>query len=393
MGVFLLQKKRLQKINLVFLVLLVASLAACNKKTEGATPPASMAMPAMPVSVIELQTTSVPISAEAVAQTEGAKEVEIRPRVGGILLKKLFEEGASVKEGQAMFLIDPVPFQIALSNAKAQLAQQQSRVEQTQREAQRLQGLLATQSISQRESDNAASDNAIAKASLAQYEASVREAQLNLSYTTVTSPLSGVAARFEFSEGALVSANTSLLTKVSQISPIWVRFSLSDNEFAQLGGRLTQANVKSVALILPDGKEYASKGKLNFAASSIDPQLGTQQLRAVFENADKTLLPGQFVRVRVTTGDKDGVFVVPQVAVSTNDQGKFVYVANEKNEAIVKPIVVGNWVGSDWVVLSGLKSGEKVIVDNVIKLHPGAPVAPHPAGAPPQMPPTTAVAK
>ena len=394
MGVFLLQKNKLHKINLIFLVLLVASLAACNKKTEGATPPASMAMPAMPVSVIELQTTSVPISAEAVAQTEGAKEVEIRPRVGGILLKKLFEEGASVKEGQAMFLIDPVPFQIALSNAKAQLAQQQSRVEQTQREAQRLQGLLATQSISQRESDNAASDNAIAKASLAQYEASVREAQLNLSYTTVTSPLSGVAARFEFSEGALVSANTSLLTKVSQISPIWVRFSLSDNEFAQLGGRLTQANVKSVALILPDGKEYASKGKLNFAASSIDPQLGTQQLRAVFENADKTLLPGQFVRVRVTTGDKDGVFVVPQVAVSTNDQGKFVYVANEKNEAIVKPIVVGNWVGSDWVVLSGLQSGEKVIVDNVIKLHPGAAVAPHPAGIPPEMPPpATAAAK
>ena len=393
MGVFLLQKNKLQKINLVFLVLLVASLAACNKKTEGATPPAGMAMPAMPVSVIELQTTSVPISAEAVAQTEGAKEVEIRPRVGGILLKKLFEEGASVKEGQAMFLIDPVPFQIALSNAKAQLAQQQSRVEQTQREAQRLQGLLATQSISQRESDNAASDNSVARASLAQYEASVREAQLNLSYTTVTSPLSGVAGRFEFSEGALVSANTSLLTKVSQISPIWVRFSLSDNEFAQLGGRLTQANVKSVALILPDGKEYASKGKLNFAASSIDPQLGTQQLRAVFDNADKTLLPGQFVRVRVTTGDKDGVFVVPQVAVSTNDQGKFVYVVNEKSEAIVKPIVVGNWVGSDWVVLSGLKSGEKVIVDNVIKLHPGAPVAPHPAGAPPQMPPATTIAK
>ena len=393
MGVFLLQKNKLQKINLVFLVLLVASLAACNKKTEGATPPAGMAMPAMPVSVIELQTTSVPISAEAVAQTEGAKEVEIRPRVGGILLKKLFEEGASVKEGQAMFLIDPVPFQIALSNAKAQLAQQQSRVEQTQREAQRLQGLLATQSISQRESDNAASDNSVAKASLGQYEASVREAQLNLSYTTVTSPLSGVAGRFEFSEGALVSANTSLLTKVSQISPIWVRFSLSDNEFAQLGGRLTQANVKSVALILPDGKEYASKGKLNFAASSIDPQLGTQQLRAVFDNADKTLLPGQFVRVRVTTGDKDGVFVVPQVAVSTNDQGKFVYVVNEKSEAIVKPIVVGNWVGSDWVVLSGLKSGEKVIVDNVIKLHPGAPVAPHPAGAPPQMPPATTIAK
>ena len=351
------------------------ALISCGKKVG---PQAGGAMPAMPVSVIELKATSVPISAESVAQTEGAKEVEIRPRVGGILLKKLFEEGTPIKAGQAMFLIDPVPFQIALANAKAQLAQQQSRVEQTQREAQRLQGLLTTQSISQRESDNAGSDNSQARAGLAQYEASVHEAELNLSYTTVISPLSGIAGRFQFSEGALVSANTSLLTTVSQISPIWVRFSLSDSESAQLGGHLTEASVKEVALLLPNGKEYPKKGKLNFAASGIDPQLGTQQLRAVFDNTDKTLLPGQFVRVRVTTGTKDGVFVVPQIAVSTNDQGKFVYVANEKNEAIIKLIVVGNWVGKDWVVLSGLEAGEKVIVDNVIKLHPGVAVAPHP---------------
>lgn len=390
MGVFLLQKNKLQKINLVFLVLLLASLAACNKKTDGATPPAGMAMPAMPVSVIKLQATSVPISAEAVAQTEGAKEVEIRPRVGGILLKKLFEEGAPVKAGQAMFLIDPIPFQIALSNAKAQLAQQQSRVEQTQREAQRLQGLLATQSISQRESDNAASDNAVAKASLAQYEASVREAQLNLSYTTVTSPLSGIAGRFKFSEGALVSPNTSLLTTVSQISPIWVRFSLSDSDVAALGGRLTESNVKKVNLVMPDGSEYKQSGKLNFAASQIDPTLGTQQLRAAFENPDHLLLPGQFVRARITTGTHDGVFLVPQTSVLTGDQGKFVYVADKDKEgktvATVHPIQVGGWEGTNWVILSGLKAGDQVITDNLIKVRPGAPVAPHPSEAPPSNP-------
>lgn len=366
----------------VAVVTLIASIAVigCGKKEDPAAQSGGK-MPAMPVSVIEMQPTSVPISAEAVAQTEGAKEVEIRPRVGGILLKKLFEEGAPIKAGQAMFLIDPVQFQIALANAKAQLAQQKAKVEQTQREAQRLQSLLATQSISQREADNAASDNALARAGLAQVEAGVREAELNLSYTTVVSPLAGVAGRFEFSEGALVSANSSLLTKVSQISPIWVRFSLSDSESAQLGGHLSAANVKEVALVLPNGQEYRAKGKMNFAASGIDPQLGTQQLRATFENVDKGLLPGQFVRVRVTTGKKDGVFVVPQVAVMTNDQGKFVYVANEKNEATIRPIVVGDWVGKDWVVLSGLNVGEKVIVDNVIKLRPGAQVAPHPASA------------
>lgn len=366
-------------------VALVASLTliGCGKKSDANV---GAQMPAMPVSVVEVQPTTVPISAEAVAQTEGAKEVEVRPRVGGILLKKLFEEGEPVKTGQAMFLIDPVPFQIALSQAKAQLAQQKARVEQTRREADRLKGLLATQSISQREYDNASSDNAVAVATMQQGEAMVREAELNLSYTTVTAPSSGVAGRFQFSEGALVAANTSLLTTVVQISPIWVRFSFSDSEVASLGGRLTEGNVKKVTLLLPDGTEYKQQGKLNFAASQIDPALGTQQLRATFENADHKLLPGQFVRARVTTGTRDGVFLVPQTAVLTGEQGKFVFVA-EKNKdgqtaAGVRPIQEGGWQGTNWVVLSGLKTGDKVIADNLIKVRPGAPVDPHPLEVP-----------
>ncbi|MDP1658053.1 MAG: efflux RND transporter periplasmic adaptor subunit [Methylotenera sp.] len=366
-------------------------LIGCGKKDD---PSAKMegSMPAMSVGVVELKATSVPISAEVVAQTEGAKEVEIRPRVGGILLKKLFEEGAPIKAGQAMFLIDPVPYQIALSNAKAQLAQQEARVVQTQREATRLDGLLATQSISKREADNASSDNSMARAGLAQYDAGVREAQLNLSYTTVTSPLSGIAGRFEFSEGALVNANTSLLTKVSQISPIWVRFSLSDSELATLGGHVSPANVKDVTLVLSDGTTYDKKGQLNFAASGIDPQLGTQQLRATFENEDKRLLPGQFVRIRVATGTREGVFLLPQTAILTNDQGKFVYVAEKDKEgqtvAAMRPIVEGGWQGDDWVVLSGLKAGELVIADNLIKVRPGAAVNPHPLGTTPAAMPT-----
>lgn len=370
-------------------LLLSVALTGCGKK-EDTTMPAVGAMPAMPVGVIELKATSVPISAETVAQTEGAKEVEIRPRVGGILLKKLFEEGAPIKAGQAMFLIDPIPFQIALTNAKAQFSRQEARVIQTQREAARLEGLLARQFISKREADNASSDNSMARAELAQYETGVREAQLNLSYTTVKSPLSGVAGRFEFSEGALVNANSSLLTKVSQISPIWVRFSFSDSELALLGGHLSPKRVKEVTLILPDGKEYTKKGKLNFAASSIDPQLGTQQLRATFDNNDNALLPGQFVRIRVTTGLRDGVFLLPQTSVLTNDQGKFVFVAEKdkggKSIAMIRPIVEGGWQGKDWVVLDGLKVGDQVIADNLIKVRPGASVAPHPLGEPPAIP-------
>lgn len=365
----------------IFIVLATSFfLAACSKGDQAPPPGAGMTMP---VSVIEVQPTSVPISTETVAQTEGAKEVEIRPRVGGILLKRMYEEGVAVREGQAMFLIDPVPYQIALSQARARLAEQKARIEQTEREADRLKGLLATQSISQREYDNAVSDNSMAVATVQQAQASVREAELNLSYTTVTAPVSGISGRFQFSEGALVSANTSLLTTIIQLSPIWVRFSLSDNELAQLGGHLNESNVKQVSLTLPDGSEYKQKGRLNFAASQIDPALGTQQLRATFENSDKRLLPGQFVRARIVTGQRDGVFLIPQIAVQTSDQGRFVYVVNEKNEATVRPVEVGEWQGQDWIIYSGLKSGDKVIVDNLIKIRPGAVVAPHPAGQPP----------
>ncbi|MBA3696099.1 MAG: efflux RND transporter periplasmic adaptor subunit [Methylotenera sp.] len=368
-------------------------LTGCGKKSDENV---AAQMLAMPVSVVEMQPTTVPISAEAVAQTEGAKEVEVRPRVGGILLKKLFEEGEPIKTGQAMFLIDPAPFQIALSQAKAQLAQQRARVEQTRREADRLKGLLTTQSISQREYDNATSENAVAVATVQQGDAMVREAELNLSYTTVTAPSSGVAGRFLFSEGALVAPNTSLLTTVVQISPIWVRFSFSDSEIASLGGRINEGNVKKVTLLLPDGTEYKHQGKLNFAASQFDPALGTQQLRATFDNADHKLLPGQFVRARVTTGTRDGVFLVPQTAVLTGDQGKFVYVVETKEgktAASVRPIQEGGWQGTNWVILSGLKTGDKVIADNLIKVRPGSPVDPHPLEAAPGAAPAEAADK
>ena len=357
-------------------------MTACGKGDQASGPPPG----GMPVTVIEASPTSVPISAEAVAQTEGAKEVEIRPRVGGILLKRLYEEGSQIKAGQPMFLIDPVPYQIALAQSRAQLAAQRARIDQTKREENRLKGLLETQSISQREYDNAVTDTATAQATLQQAEANIREAELNLSYTTVTAPVSGVSGRFQFSEGALISANTSLLTTIVQLSPIWVRFSFSDSELAALGGHLNEQNVKDVTLTLPDGSEYKQKGKLNFAASQIDPALGTQQLRATFENSDKRLLPGQFVRARVTTGERDGVFLVPQVAVMNGDQGKFVYVVGEKGDASVRPVVAGGWMGTNWVILEGLKAGDKVIIDNLIKLRPGAPVTPHAAGEQPVAP-------
>ncbi len=369
---------------------LVASLiTACDKNPTGAAAPAGAAMPPMPVSVISVQPTSVPMSVEAVAQTEGASEVEVRPRVGGIILKKMFEEGMPVKAGQLLFLIDPAPYEIALMQAKAKLVGEDVRMTQTSRESDRLKKLLESQSISEREYDNATSDANMSQADMMQAKAGIKEAELNLSYTRVTAPASGIAGRFQYSEGALVAPNTSLLTTIVQMSPIWVRFSLSETDLASLGGHLDQKHVKEVTLILPDGSEYAQKGKLNFAASQIDAALGTQQLRATFENNNKELLPGQFVRARITTGSHEGVFLVPQTAVQTGDQGKFLFVANDKNEVVRKPVTVGEWQGKNWIILSGLNANDQVVVDNLIKLNmmpPGAKVAPHALGAPPAMP-------
>ncbi len=379
------KKLNSKKLNGSFLAVLAsvfvaAILTACSQK-EDAAPPAPAAMP---VSYISVAPTSVPMSVEAVAQTEGAKEVEVRPRVGGIILKKMFEEGEPVKAGQTLFLIDPAPFQIALNQAKAQAAGQGARITQTTRESNRLKELLATQSVSQREYDNATSDVSISQADMMQAQANIKEAELNLSYTQVTAPVSGIAGRFQFSEGALVAANTSLLTTIVQLSPIWARFSLSATELASLGGHVNSGSVTDVTLVLPNGSEYAQKGKLNFTANQIDPTLGTQELRATFNNDDKALLPGQFVRARVTTGEREGVFLVPQTAVLTGDQGKYVYVINTKNEAKAQPVTVGEWRGKDWIILKGLNENDKVIVDNLIKLRPGAVVAPRIFGQAPE---------
>ncbi|MDT8363449.1 MAG: efflux RND transporter periplasmic adaptor subunit [Nitrosomonas sp.] len=331
---------------------------------------------ALPVTVMEVMPTSAPRIIETVGQTEGAKEVEVRPRVGGILLKHLYEEGVSVQADQPLFLIDPVPFRIALQRAKAQLSEQQARVADAKREVTRMRRLLAENFVSQRMFDTAATTLAVEEAALKNIFETVKQAKLDLSYTTVVAPVAGVSGRARFSEGSLVEAQNSLLTTIQQITPIWVRFSLSDHELIKLGGRLTDQTVTAIKLVLPDGSAYPLAGRINFTASSIDPMLGTQQLRAVFANPDKRLLPGQFVRVHVQTGEYNDIFLVPQPAVLAEDTGKYVYLANEQNEAVIQPVQAGEWSGKDWIILDGLKRGDRVIIDNLIRLRPDIKIDP-----------------
>jgi membrane fusion protein (multidrug efflux system) len=354
--------------------LLPLLLAACGNNESPEPPP--LIEPAIAVTFIAAEPVNMAMSLETIAQTEGAKEIEIRPRIGGILLKRLYSEGMAVEAGQSLFLIDPEPSQNALAEAKAGFLEQNVRVTRARTDENRQRKLLAENFVSQSAYDMVKADLAVAEAALQSAKIRVQQAQLNLSYTTVKAPVSGMTGRSFFSEGTLVSANNSLLTTLTQLSPIWVRFSFSDTEVARLGEHLNERNVHSVKMILPDGSEYQQAGKINFSASKIDPLLGTQQLRATFENEDQRILPGQFVRIRVTAGESKNVYIVPQVAVMTSDMGKYVYIINDDNEVVQRPVMAGDWIGKDWIILSGLNAGDKVVVDNLIKLMPGKVVDP-----------------
>lgn len=370
-----------------FVVLIAAALLLSACSGDKAAQPAAAAPQALPVTVIEVAPTQAPLVVEAVAQAEGAREVEVRARVSGILEKWLFREGEPVKAGQMLFRIERAPFEIALAQARARLAEAQAVEEQTAREAQRLTGLVDEKAISQKEFDDARSASAVARAAVKSAEAAVREAELNLSYTQVTAPVAGVTGRAQRSEGSLVNTGTdSLLTTIAQINPIWVRFSLSDNDLASVpGGRAAVRSFREVELQLPDGSILPQRGRINFSASRIDPALGTLEMRAEFANPDAVVLPGQFVRARVIAGERDNVFLVPQAAVTQTESGPVVMLANAEGKVEPRPIKLGQWQGKDWVVTGGLQAGDRVIVDNLIKLRPGAPVAPRAAGeaAPP----------
>ncbi|WP_374241098.1 efflux RND transporter periplasmic adaptor subunit [Zoogloea sp.] len=364
-------------------------LAACSGKEQAPAGPPGGAMPPLPVTALEMQPTRVETSVEAVAQTEGAREVEVRARVGGILEKRVFEEGSPVKAGQALYQIDRAPLETAVAQARAQLAEAKARVEQTQREAARLKGLLAQQAISQREYDTASSDNSVAQAAVQAAQAALRQAELNLSYATVTAPVGGITGRSVVSEGTLLATGGgTLLTTVVQVNPIWVRFSIPEGELnaAMPEGRFKPQAIRGVELVLPDGSSYPLRGKLNFAASQIDPKLGTLQLRGEFANPEGRLLPGQFVRARLITGEQSGVFKVPQAAVVQTDKGPIVMTVGADNKVEPRPVKTGQWSGADWVVLGGLKAGDKVIIDNLMKARPGTTVAPHAPGAGPGAP-------
>ncbi len=344
----------------------ILALAACSKTESGK----AEAPPPLTVAVVKIASAQVPILVEVVGRTEGSREVEIRSRVTGIVEKQMYSEGEPVRANKVLFRIERMPFENALAQARAALNQDRAKLEQAQRENTRLQGLLAKKAISAREADDTGTGLKQAEAAVQSSEARLRDAELNLSYTSVSAPIGGITGRAQRSEGSLVNAGTdsSLLTTVTQTDPIWVRFSLSESEHSLLRGN--EGKRAAVKLLMADDREYAAKGKLNFAGSNVDSKLGTVQLRAEFANPDLTLLPGQFVRTQLIAGVQDAI-VIPQSAVFQNDQGRYVWVVGAENKATQRKVEAGSWVGHNWIIKSGLKNDDLVITDNLIKLKPG----------------------
>ena len=336
-------------------------------------------MPASEVNVVVAQQQTLPVSWEYVGQTAGSREVEVRARVTGILLTRNFKEGEAVKKGQSLFTIDPKPFEAALARAVADVAAAEARLEQAKRNAARLKPLYAEKAVSQKENDDAVSNELISAADVKAAQARLTEAKLNLEYTRVEAPVSGVTTRAIPSEGTLVSGPNVLLTSVVQIEPIWVNFGIPDNELAQRtkeaeSGRLRLPKNFEVELRLPDGSVFPHTGKLDFSDIRVSTQTGTREARAEVPNPGGALRPGQFVRVVLKGAVRPNAVTVPQRAVLEGPQGKFVYVVGEKGTAEPRPVQVGDWTADQWLITDGLKGGERVITDGVMKIGPGAPV-------------------
>jgi len=356
---------------------LALALLAAGCQPAGGPPP----FPPPVVSVMTVETRDVPVAYEYVAQTAGYREVEVRARVNGILLKRNYAEGAVVKKGDSLFTIDPEPFRVAYARTEADLAVAEARLAQARREAARLRPVLESKAISQKELDDAVSSEQIAEAEVKSVRARLNEARLNLEYTRVESPITGTTSRSMASEGTLVSGPGVLLTMVTQTDPMYVIFGIPDRERLAMRRDVEAGRLKipdggrfQVTVKLADGSLYARPGVLNFADVRVNAQTGTSEARAEIANPGGLLRPGEFARVVLAGAVRPGAIVIPQRAVLESPKGKFAYIVNAESNAEPRPLEVGDWTSDGWVINSGLKPGDKVIVDGVMKIGPGAPV-------------------
>jgi membrane fusion protein (multidrug efflux system) len=367
-------------------------LAACSKGGAEAGPGAGAGAggpPPAPVTVQSVKTADVPVVFEYVGQLAGAREVEVRARVNGILAKRHFTEGSAVKKGQLLFTLDAAPFQAALAKADAAVASSEARLNQATRTLDRTKQLGEMKMITQREIDDAIATEGIARADVASARAARQEAALNLSYTRIDAPIAGVVGRAEVSEGTLVTGPTMLLASLTQSDTLKVRFAIADTDQlrwrTEVGAgqlKLPARDAFEVQLTLADGSIAAQRGKLLFSDARVSGTTGAIEAEAELPNPKGALKPGQFVRVRLVGATRPGAVKVPTRAVLEGAQGKYVYLAAD-GKAAPRPVTVGDQMADGWIVTSGLKDGDPLIVDGMARIFfPGAPVQVAPPAAP-----------
>jgi membrane fusion protein (multidrug efflux system) len=365
-----------------------ALLAACGggQGGQGGHPggPGAGGMPPIPVAIEEVKPHDVAIEFEYPAQTAGSREVEVRARVSGILLKRNYEEGATVRPGQSLFSIDPASYEAAAARAEADVSSAEARLNNATRNAKRARPLYEAKAASQKDLDDAVSAEEVASADLKSARARLADAKRDLGYTRVEAPVAGVTSRSLKSEGTLIAGPQDLLTTVTQVDPIYVNFGLSEADQAALkrdaaAGKLVlpKDGRFDVSIRMEDGHVYSRAGKLVFTDVRVNNQTGTSDARAVVPNPNAEVRPGQFVRVLLKGAKRVNAMTVAQRAVQEGPQGKVVYVIGKEGKAEPRPVTLGDWTGKEWVVLSGVAPGDKVITDGLMKvmMMPGAPVA------------------
>lgn len=349
---------------------------------------APAAPPPPSVEITTLQAREVPLSYTYSGRIAAFREVQVRAQVGGILKERTYVEGARVKAGDVLFRVDPMTYEAEVAKAKAQLQTAEAQLAQATRDQSRAVELFDRKVGSQKSRDDAVSAVELAEASVAAAKAQLQSAQINLDYATVRAPIDGITSLDVVPEGSLVGVGSadSLLTTITQLDPVYVNFSVADANAPAMrqltGGDKSDADVKLTAsLTFGDGTQYDRTGEIDFTSASIDVQTGTIRSRAVFDNPDLALIPGQFVRITLSGMKLDSAIVVPEIAVMQGPQGTFVYTIDAENVAAITPVTLGQSVDGGWIALDGLKSGDQIVTSGVIKVRAGAPVAPSKATA------------
>ena len=366
-----------------FVLLTALVLGGCSKKTAAPATP-----PPVEAGVITLAAQPITLTRELPGRTSAYRIAEVRARVSGIVLKRLFTEGRDVKEGQPLYLIDPSPYQAALDSAKASLARSEASATSARLQEERYKQLLAQNAISQQDFDNALATHRAAQADVAASTATVQTAEINLGYTNVTSPITGRIGLSSVTEGAYVQAGSAtLLATVQQLDPLYVDLTQSSTEIFNLrralaAGRLenTATDNTKVKLVLDDGSAYSEEGDLQFSDITVDTTSNSITLRALFPNPKTELFPGLFVRARIVEGTVPAAILAPQLGVGRNTKGDATaLVVGAENKVELRTLKIDRAVGNQWLVADGLKPGDRLIIQNLQRIRPGSVVKPVPA--------------